>query len=453
MENIEKYRKYLSVDNTLKYALENVPFYRENKDAYDINKFNEKDLDSILLKLPVIDQSIFNNYKDLISDTGGGILFLTSGSTGKPKVIPKSHDSIRDQSFAFYDVQHNIENNYDIFGYYKNSLGKLLSRFDIFISGLPPKPAVSGTIVSKYLEMLNSVEINKGPNSKILDLLLEAYPISNNRSVSLAAFPPSLLKEVYNSNDDEINHVKDLISKMNVYIGVGGDYVSPSRASLIKKLLGAPSGLSITYASTEGLMGVGPNDEIIRLSGYNNHYLLRINNQLHKIDKTMIGKEGELILTTKVSSDGIYSPLINYNSMDIVKILDIVDYDLLIQYIGRSDNVVHFGSAAKLSGYLLDDVLSSLILKYNIGEGFFKLTQENGLDKLTLYTSKENFNGSKEDLVKSLKEQLSKREPELAYVLNEGLGYLGVEFVDRNDIPSYQPNKYKNKILIDERLK
>ena len=105
MENIEKYRKYLSVDNTLKYALENVPFYRENKDAYDINKFNEKDLDSILLKLPVIDQSIFNNYKDLISDTGGGILFLTSGSTGKPKVIPKSYDSIRDQSFAFYDVQ------------------------------------------------------------------------------------------------------------------------------------------------------------------------------------------------------------------------------------------------------------------------------------------------------------------------------------------------------------
>ncbi|MDP8012958.1 MAG: hypothetical protein RAK22_02555, partial [Nanoarchaeota archaeon] len=88
----------MSVRETLRYAIKNIPYYEERPE-YDLIRENYDDLinerraEDLLLKLPVIDAAIFrkNNYRSLIPKTDVPVrIYLTSGSSGEPKHIPRT---------------------------------------------------------------------------------------------------------------------------------------------------------------------------------------------------------------------------------------------------------------------------------------------------------------------------------------------------------------------------
>ncbi len=284
----------------------------------------------------------------------------------------------------------------------------------------------------------------------MLDLLEIANDFRHDKPITWAAFPPQLFNQVYSLDENRLRKARELIREAKTSLITGGDYVSLSRAKLLKHELGDIPGFSTIYSSTEGIIGLGPDSENILLSTYNYHSLLRSPNGA--LSELGIGKTGELVITTKMRENDTMFPLINYNTRDVVTVLGFWNGYPIVRYESRSDHVVRFG-VGKLTGLILSDVVASARVKLKLGEGYFTLSQRDGIDELTFHVYKDQFSGAEEDLENFIKEELSKKEPELRYMFSSGGTFVrvSVEFVDKLQIPVYNPGQTKSRILIDQR--
>ena len=448
----------MSVGETLRYAVKNIPYYEE-KPEYDpirknYDRINEERAEDLLLKLPVIDAAIFreDNYKSLIPKNDASMrIFLTSGSSGKPKSIPRTSDSISAQALSLDDLISSTSRE-KVFGKDQDIIGSVSDALGVAVSQLPRMPAVSGEIFSEYIKYKRAIEISNPYSTNLLDLAEEAYSLLKpGKSIIWGGFDPVLLKLVGSLDDDSSKKLRNYNEKMKTWLITGGTYTSRSQANLLKELLGTPS-FSVNYGTTESAMGLGPHSGNVRLSRYNNYYLLLDNEGLHKLDRNAIGRTGELVITNKMERGQEIAPLINYNLHDIIKIIDFSPGgDPIFEYISRSDGIVHF-SVAKLTDPVAARTMDALRDRFGMDiTGYFTVTKKDGIDVLTLVI--ENGKSKLKDreissILNTLKGVLSGQGPELSYVIGNDLGKVSVEFGDASSIPKGKP-----KLIYDLRSK
>ena len=443
----------LSAHDMIRYAAKNVSFYSKeqySKAAEEIEKGTK--LEDILRSLPLIDGGIFiGDYNDLIPSKKTPItVYFSSGSTGKPKPIPRTYDQDADYATTFVN----------------EILDKLvLGGMDIELNKGPPAPAISGRAMSLISNKSDSIEISQGPGQNMVDILkvIEKLNNSHSKNIVVMGFPSAIFREIYDMKDADRNYLKTAINNSNIYMITGGENLPYQRAKLLYSLF--PTNITVDFiGSSEGVAAYRTytKDELtsdaavnkpFRFLSYNN--LFMINTKINGIEKLLspaeaVGLEGELVITTKARKGAEYVPLINYNTKDTIKVVGVADNgDILGYYIGRSDGIKRFG-VGKLVEEMVADTISDLINRFKVGEGYSVMTRESELDRLTFYIDKGQFNGDKEDLIKTIKGYLSSKQMEIAYSIDKGMATIDVELLNKDSIPFYK-DRGKSKWLIDKR--
>ncbi|MEM0143296.1 MAG: hypothetical protein QXL94_05020 [Candidatus Parvarchaeum sp.] len=441
-----------NVFNTVDYATKYVDFYKDEKYKY-IKNVKKKDLNKLLLDIPLIDGSSFyldNFYKFIPSENDSYIFnFQTSGSSGKPKNIPMTEYYMGEYAISVLDM-----------------LKKIMGRLPLFyINIAPPKPAVSGVIMGKMAEIGKGIELVPGPGQKLIDLLRDIDAIYSNgnhkdNSIIIMSIASLLFREVYNLNSEETKELNDITEKFDLYLLLGGEPLDMNRAKLIHKLFKS-KGVIDFMATTEGASGyrLYTNKQLEKdtdpgygfiMNNKNIEYYLFDGKQLCNIDEKSAGKKGELVITQKSGKNKPMCPLINYNIKESVEIIGVKDGRIELEFLGRTNKVTGFG-VSKLNDNIIDDVIAGTMLRYNLGEGYAEITREKGLDKMLFHFFKDNFTGDINEVKSSLEERLSKKEMELDYTIKNKLGFIEVDIVeDKSKIPFYT-QKGKATRLVDSR--
>jgi hypothetical protein len=311
----------------------------------------------------------------------------------------------------------------------------------------------------------DSIEISQGPGQNMVDILkvIEKLNSSHSKNIVVMGFPSAIFREIYDMKDADRNYLKTAINNSNIYMITGGENLPYQRAKLLYSLF--PTNITVDFiGSSEGVAAYRTytKDELtsdaavnkpFRFLSYNN--LFMINTKINGIEKLLspaeaVGLEGELVITTKARKGAEYVPLINYNTKDTIKVVGVADNgDILGYYIGRSDGIKRFG-VGKLVEEMVADTMGDLINRFKVGEGYSVMTRESELDRLTFYIDKGQFNGDKEDLIKTIKGYLSSKQMEIAYSIDKGMATIDVELLNKDSIPFYK-DRGKSKWLIDKR--
>ena len=441
-----------SLKNTLEYAFKNVDFYKQDKYKKILSE-NRGKLDHILLsRLPIIDGNYFLNdfYRFIPSNPNSYIFdFETSGSSGTPKNIPVDVNFVNDYVTGVINIFNDILNGAPKF----------------YINIAPPKPAISGVLMSRLVELVNGIEFVPGPGQRILDVLRNVYAVYSNhenmgKKVNIMAISSLLFREVYSLNKDELDELKNLTNSLDVYVLLAGEPVDFNRVKLLQKMFNT-KGVIDLIGTTEGASGyrfysynniINNNDpgyEFI-MNDYNVHYSIFDGNKLLELNNKNVGEKGELTITQKSRKNKTICPLINYNMKELVIFRGFYKGKPKFEFIGRSNKLTNF-SVSKLNDNIIDDVIAGAILNYDVGEGYAEITRENGLDKLLFHFYKKGFNGDKNSIKSFLENALSNHEMELSYVIKNKLGLIDIDITDKKeDIPFYV-QKGKSIRLMDKR--
>ena len=441
-----------NVKSVFKYALNNIEFYKSGSYEH-LRNLNSKNLEDVIKDIPIISGEVFmNNFYKFIPDIRTRVsLFQTSGSTGKPKVIPVTYDDMEIFGHTFVNV-------------YKELLGEIPY---ITINIAPPRPAISGITMSSISEAGKSIELNPGPGQTLLDILkkgndiIDSHP-NMNKKIFISGLPSILFREIYNLDEKSREELNYLVRKNEIYIAVGGEPLNLERSKLLYSLMPV-RGILNFLASTERICGSkfyseemlnsedAPDTSVFKLSRYNNEFGIYSDSKVYyPSDNKLKGLEGELLLTSKGLKGQDHVPLINYDTKEKVRFIDIDKDYMYLEFLGRTNKLVNF-SVSKLDDIIIDDVLAFTSRKLNLGEGYAEITGENGLDKMTFYFYKNQFKGSKEEVINLILDKLSKEEMELKYVIDQKLALLDAELVAKDRIPFYDPTKIKSPKIIDRR--
>ena len=441
-----------NVKSVFQYALNNIDFYKS--DSYKpLKNLTSKNLEGVIRDIPVISGDLFidNFYKFIPDIRTNASLLQTSGSTGKPKVIPVTYGDMEIFGRTFVNV-------------YKELLGEIPY---ITINIAPPRPAISGITMSYISEIGKSIELNPGPGQTLLDLLkksnyiIDSHP-NINKKILISGLLSILFREIYNLDEksrEELNHTA---RKTEIYLSVGGEPLTLERCKLLYSLIPV-RGVIDVLASTERVCGGKfyseellksegiPDISVFKLSRYNNEFGIYSDGKVYYPSGNKLkGLEGELLLTSKGLKGQDHVPLINYDTKEKVRFIDIDKDYMYLEFLGRTNKLVNF-SVSKLDDIIIDDVLAFTSRKLNLGEGYAEITGENGLDKMTFYFYKNQFKGSKEEVINLILDKLSKEEMELKYVIDQKLALLDAELVAKDRIPFYDPTKIKSPKIIDRR--
>ncbi|MGC8533697.1 MAG: hypothetical protein ACP5MV_03680 [Candidatus Parvarchaeum sp.] len=440
------------VKPVFEYALKNIDFYKSSSYSA-LKKFGHKNLEDTLKNVPVISgESFLDDFYKFIPDIRTNIsLFQTSGSTGRPKVIPTSYKDIRLLGQSFVNM-------------YEDLIGEMPY---LTVNVAPPRPAISGIGMSSISELGNSIELNPGPGQGMLEILKKCDNIINshkemNKKILITSLPSLLFREVYNLDKEARKELASLISKNEVYIALGGEPLNLERSRLLYSFMPV-KGIINLIASTERVCGSKFYTEetlknkdttdifIFKVSRYNNEFGVYSDGKVYYPSNNKLkGLEGELLLTSKGLKGYDHMPLINYNTKEKVRFIGIDKDYMYLEFLGRTNKLVNF-SVSKLDDIIIDDVLAFTSRKLNLGEGYAEITRESGLDKITFYFYKNEFNGSKEELINLILDKLSKEEMEIKYVLDKKLALLDAELVDKDKIPFYDLKKLKSPKIMDKR--
>lgn len=440
------------VKPVFEYALNRIDFYRsENYKA--LRNLDSKNLENTLKNVPVISgDSFLDDFYKFIPDTRTSIsLFQTSGSTGRPKVIPSTYKDMEIFSQAFINM-------------YKDLLGEMPY---LTVNVSPPRPAISGAAMSYISEMGNSIELNPGPGQGLVEILRKCDSILNshpkmNKKILITSLPSLLFREIYNLDKKTREELNALVRKNEIYIGLGGEPLNLERSRLLYFLMPVKGVINI-LASTERICSskfytedMLKSDDtrdisVFKVSRYNNELGIYSNSKVYyPSNNKSKGLEGELLLTSKGLKGYDHAPLINYNTKEKVRFVGIDKDYMYLEFLGRTNKLINLG-VSKLDDIIIDDVLAFTSRKLNLGEGYAEITREDGLDKITFYFYKNEFKGSKEELINIILDKLSKEEMELKYVLDKKLASLDAELVDKDKIPFYDPKKLKSPKIVDKR--
>ncbi len=439
-------KQYPTVMNTLSNCLDNILFY--DKDVYSsvskkaTSMEDTKNIDDILKSLPVItaDDIFYSKGNQFIpiNQDRGYTVFQTSGTTGKPKMIYYTEDSLRDIYTAF------------IMCLKKNGIRK----GDIVINPLPAEPALSGSIVKGAAMAMNGINLPVVPGQSIVPTLKIACELSGKeKGILMTASPSILFRSFYNMSDEERSSFLGILNDFKVSILVGGENLGIERAKIINEMMPFKTLINF-YGTTEGLFsgGISRSNEGMVLSGYNNHFLLMDENdgKLYG-SEDMEGRTGNLIITTKTRQGVKYGIVfVNYRIDDRFKVTDfLANGDVRVDLLGRTDDIKHLG-VAKITETTLDNIMMKIGNSYGTGEWQAKITQEGGLDKLSIDVEGGRFKDSNDKLRDILIKELSDTLPEFSYVLSNNLISLELRTVDRDGIKFYK-DSYKTKRLTDSR--
>ncbi len=441
-----------NVKSVFEYALNNIEFYKS--DSYKLlRNLSSKNLEDVISSVPIISGDIFiDSFYKFVPDKHTNIsLFQTSGSTGKPKVIPATYDDLELLGYTFLNM-------------YKDLLGEMP---DITINIAPPRPAISGIGMSFISQVGNCIELNPGPGQTILDILKKSNYILNshsklNKKILITGLPSILFRELYNLDEKSREELNHLASRNEIYIAAGGEPLNLERSRLLYSLIPVKGVLDLLastervsgskFYSEEMLKGDGLKDiSLFKLSRYNNEFGIYSGGKAYYPSNNKLkGLEGELLLVSKGLKGHDHVPLINYDTKEKVRFIGIDKDYIYLEFLGRTNKLMNF-SVSKLDDIIIDDVLAFTSRKLKLGEGYAEITRENGLDKMTFYFYKNEFKGSKEEVMNLVLDKLSKEEMELKYVLDKKLASLDVELVDKDKIPFYDPKKIKSPKIIDKR--
>ena len=442
-----------TIENILKYAVNNIDFYKSSRYTSKIkNNRTNKNFD-ILSKLPIIDGEKFKEefYRFITGNRENEYLVFTSGSTGKPKIIPVTRDDLNLIANAFLDA-------------YKNVFG---AAPELAINKLPPPPAISGLIMEQVSINGSMFEIDPGPGQTVLDSLRYADEVirstkPKNKKIILSVYPSAFFREFYSYEDKAKAEFAELSSRNELYLLLGGEALDLGRAKLLYSLV-KPKGILDVLASTERLFGYKFYDEEelksekyfdnnpFKISMYNNYFALLKYGKLYSLeDKKNEGLEGELIMTSKGITGGAHMPFINYNTKEKVKFVDFDKNYLYLEFLGRTNRVFRFG-VAKLNDILIDNVIASVINEFHVGEGYCEIIRENGLDKISFHFYHNNRSFDSQKLLSFINDKLSAQQMELKYTLDNKLAYTGVSLEEKDKIPFYDSKIFKSPKIIDKR--
>ena len=440
------------VKPAFEYALNKIDFYRSER-YKALRNLNSKNLEDTLKNVPVISgDSFLDDFYKFIPDVRKNVsLFQTSGSTGRPKVIPATYKDLEIFSQAFVNM-------------YEDLLGEMPY---LTVNVSPPRPAISGVVMSYISEVGNSIELNPGPGQDLVEILRRCDSILNshpkmNKKILITSLPSLLFREIYNLDNKSREELSNLARKNEIYIALGGEPLNLERSKLLYSLIPTKGILNILSSTerissgkfyTEDLLKSDDTADtsVFKVSRYNNEFGIYFNGKVYyPSDNKSKGLEGELLLTSKGLKGYDHAPLINYNTKEKVRFVGIDKDYMYLEFLGRTNKLVNFG-VSKLDDIIIDDVLAFTSRKLNLGEGYAEITREDGLDKITFYFYKNEFNGSKDELINIILEKLSKEEMELKYVLDKKLASLDAELVDKDKIPFYDPKKLKSPKIIDKR--
>ncbi|MCL4397129.1 hypothetical protein M1494_02170 [Candidatus Parvarchaeota archaeon] len=434
------------------YALKNIDFYKSSS-YRALKNLDSKGLEYTFKNVPVISgESFIDDFYKFIPNIRTNIsLFQTSGSTGKPKVIPATYEDIKILGEAFINM-------------YQDLLGSMPY---ITVNIAPPRPAISGVGMSAISEFGNSIELNPGPGQGLLEILKKCDSILDshskmNKTILITGLPSLLFREIYNLDNKTREDLNNLACKNEIYIALGGEPLNLERSRLLYSLISV-KGIINLLASTERVCGSKfyteemlksermPDTSIFKVSRYNNEFGIYSDGKVYYPSNSKLkGIEGELLLTSKGLKGYDHAPLINYNTKEKVRFIGIDKDYMYLEFLGRTNKLVNF-SVSKLDDIIIDDVLAFASRKLNLGEGYAEITRENGLDKITFYFYRNEFKGSKEELLNLILDKLSKEEMELKYVIDKKLASLDAELVDKDKIPFYDPKKLKGPKIVDKR--
>ncbi len=440
------------VKQVFEYALNRIDFYRsENYKA--LKNLDHKNLEDTLKNVPVIsgDSFLDDFYKFIPNVRINVSLFQTSGSTGRPKVIPATYTDVQLLGQSFVNM-------------YKDVIGEMPY---LTVNVAPPRPAISGVGMSSISELGNSIELNPGPGQSMLEILKKCDSILDShqnmsKKILITSLPSLLFREIYNLDKKTREELTNLARKNEIYIALGGEPLNLERSKLLYSLIPV-KGIINLIASTERVCGSKFYTEdmlksedtadisVFKVSRYNNEFGIYSDGKVYYPSSSKLkGLEGELLLTSKGLKGYDHTPLINYNTKEKIKFIGIDKDYIYLEFLGRTNKLINLG-VSKLDDIIVDDVLAFTSRKLNLGEGYAEITRENGLDKITFYFYRNEFKGSKEELINLILDKLSKEEMELKYVIDQKLASLNAELVDKDQIPFYDPKKLKSTKIIDKR--
>lgn len=355
------------INNLINEAVQNVPYYSENKSAYKpLNKITD------LQNLPVLKKStlkqenskfiskksnLFNSYK-----------FKTSGSTGTPLKGAISNKELQTRFKIFLMSLKREGIDYSL----------PLARF--------PGADVAGSDKVYRCDYLNKhfmFSIYHLTSTKILDYY---KALSDNKIQILEGYPSTIyslvkLLKLYGLKLDSVKHVLTTAEKLL-------DYQKKEIEAYFKVQIfdfyGSSEGSAYMYSTKEGYY----------LNSNKIAYFETVNDNFEPVNNN---EQGRILVTSFTSS---FTPLIRYDIGDIATVIDDKNEIIKVsELLGRQEDIyisptgIAFGRFSLVLKYLPSDVQESqLILKQRSNSAKVKYVSEKMIDQKRFETFQNKIN-------------------------------------------------------------